>query len=90
MIDRLMLGDVLAQTTIFGFLEFDEPIICAADTLGWIERIFIGGVAGSIKVPSLPTWNAVEPDPLHMPLLAPEPTRTWKRGDQPKQSGTDH
>lgn len=68
---------------IFGIIEFTESLYCASDSLGKTASVLLGGVEGTLTLPSLPEWGKNEEDPLHKPLLGPLPARSWKRGETP-------
>ncbi len=68
---------------IFGIIEFTESLYCASDSLGKTASVMLGGVEGTLTLPSLPEWGESEEDPLHKPLLGPLPARLWKRGETP-------
>lgn len=67
---------------IFGLIEFSEPLYCAPDSLGQSVAIKIAGYKGTLTLPSLPEWSKDKTDPLHMPLIAPPPAKTWKGGGE--------
>lgn len=69
------------RRTIFGIIEFSESLYCASDSLGKAASVILGGVEGTLTLPSLPEWLENEKDPLHKPLLGPPPARSWKRGE---------
>ncbi|MDO5653073.1 MAG: hypothetical protein Q4G39_03110 [Brachymonas sp.] len=69
--------------TLFGLLTFDEPLLCARETLGATAPILIGGVGGICSLPRLPDWSELPDDPLHAPLVPPEEARTWRQGSEP-------
>lgn len=68
---------------VFGIIEFPESLYCNPESLGKSANIKIGGVDGKLTLPSLPEWGENEEDPLHKPLLGPQPARAWKRGETP-------
>lgn len=68
---------------LYGIVAFDEFVVCAPIVLGHREAISIGGIDGFLEFPTLPDWSTKPNDPVHMPLTAPNPAKTWKRGDNP-------
>lgn len=73
----------MSAQSLFGIMEFSQPISCAADALGETICVVIGGVEGTITLPSLPEWHEGINDPLRMPLVAPAKAQTWKRDGKP-------
>ena len=71
------------MTTVFGILEFGEPLFCSSDTLGASTPVKISGVDGTLSLPALPDFLDGDPDPLHKPLTGPSPAQNWKQGEEP-------
>lgn len=74
--------------TFYGVVEFDTPIHCTKETLGSRRPVLVGGVSGTLELPSPPGWGADKPDdPLRVPLTAPV-AASWKQGEQPMHWGS--
>jgi hypothetical protein len=71
-----------SKKPLFGIVKFSPSLCCAANTLGCSVDVSVGGIKGTLTLPSLPDWGIKEEDPLHMPLLGPGQARTWKQGEE--------
>ena len=69
-----------SKKPLFGIVKFSPSLCCAANALGCSVDVSVGGIKGTLTLPSPPDWGIKEDDPLHMPLLGPGQARTWKQG----------
>jgi hypothetical protein len=72
----------VSKKPLFGIVKFSPSLCCAANALGCTVDVSVGGIKGTLTLPSLPHWGIKEDDPLHMPLLGPGQARTWKQGHE--------
>jgi len=70
-----------SKKPLFGIVKFSPALCCAANALGCSVDVSVGGIKGTLTLPSLPDWGIKEDDPLHMPLLGPGQARSWKQGE---------
>ncbi len=79
-----------SKKTLYGVVEFSPSLCCAANALGCSVDVSVGGIKGTLTLPSLPEWGAKEDDPLNRPLLGPGQARTWKQGERLMFWGKPH
>jgi len=79
-----------SKIPLYGIVKFSPWLCCAADALGCSVEVSVGGIKGTLTLPSLPEWGPKEEDPLHKPLLGPSEARTWKEGEDLMFWGMPH
>jgi hypothetical protein len=68
----------------YGIVSLEPSLGCTSSALGCRAPIKIGGVEGTLELPSPAAWGIGRPDdPLRIPLTAPVAAATWKVGDVP-------
>lgn len=68
---------VRGTPALFGIVNFAALLSCADDALGQPIDVSVGGIRGTLTLPSLPDWTG---DYLHKPLMGPIPAQIWRRG----------
>ena len=79
-----------SKKPLFGIVKFSPSLCCAANALGCTVDVIVGGIKGTLTLPSLPNWGPEEEYPLHKPLLGPIQARTWKQGNELMFWGEPH
>ena len=79
-----------SKKPLFGIVKFSPSLCCAANALGYSVDVTVGGIKGTLTLPSLPDWGINEDHPLDRPLLGPGQARTWKQGERLMFWGKPH